>query len=203
VTDERTEAAYAAHAAAYSRDWLAQPAPSDLHALLSRHFIAGGETADVGCGNGRDAAWLAANGYPVVGYDASAELLAEARKLFPRLAFGEARLPRLDEVSRQFDNVVCETVIMHLDHADIPEAVRNLQRLMKPGGVLYLSWRVTEGADLRHADGRLYSAFDPSVVRDALGECAIRHFEDVQSLSSGKRICRIVAHKAGYSASQP
>jgi SAM-dependent methyltransferase len=196
MTDAMTEAAYAAHAAAYSRDWLEQPVPIDLYALLGRYFITGGETADIGCGNGRDAAWLAANGYPVVGYDASAQLLSEARKLFPGLAFGEARLPRLDGISRQFDNVVCETVIMHLDRADIADAVRNLQRILKPGGVLYLSWRVTEAADQRHADGRLYAAFDPVLVRNALHACAILHSADVQSVSSGRRICRIVAQKA-------
>jgi 2-polyprenyl-3-methyl-5-hydroxy-6-metoxy-1,4-benzoquinol methylase len=179
----------------HSRDWLEQAAPTDLYARFERFFRKGGETADIGCGNGRDAAWLAAHGYPVVGYDASAELLAEARRLFPGLAFAQAKLPRLAEIARQFDNVVCETVIMHLAQAEIAEAVRNLQRLLKPGGVLYLSWRVTERTDKRDADGRLYTAFDPAFVREQLTGCEVLLFEDVVSVSSGKRICRIVARK--------
>jgi 2-polyprenyl-3-methyl-5-hydroxy-6-metoxy-1,4-benzoquinol methylase len=195
MPDEQTQAAYAANAAAYSRNWLEQPEPTDLYARFERFFHKGGATADVGCGNGRDAAWLAAHGYPVVGYDASAELLAEARHLFPGLSFAQANLPRLTEIVRQFDNVVCETVIMHLAQAEITEAVRNLQRLLKPGGVLYLSWRVTEGADKRDANGRLYAAFDPGFVREQLTACEILLLEDVVSVSSGKRICRIVARR--------
>jgi SAM-dependent methyltransferase len=196
MSDDRTVDAYAANAAAYSRDWLDQPAPDDLYALLDQYFIKGGETADIGCGNGRDAAWLADHGYKVTGFDNSPELLAEARRLFPAIAFAQAVLPRLDEIAGQFDNVVCETVIMHLDRAEVPQAVRSLIRILRPDGVLYLSWRVTEGADQRHADGRLYAAFTPDLVSGELADCAILHAEDVQSLSSGKRICRIVARKA-------
>jgi SAM-dependent methyltransferase len=200
MSDEETVRAYAVNTAAYSRDWLDQPAPTDLYALLDSYLVKGGATADIGCGNGRDAAWLAGRGYRVTGYDNSPELLAEARRLFPAVAFAPATLPGLDEIAGPFDNVVCETVIMHLDRAEVPHAVRSLARILRPGGVLYLSWRVTEGADQRHADGRLYAAFVPDLVRDALAGCAILHFADVESLSSGKRICRIVARKADVSA---
>jgi 2-polyprenyl-3-methyl-5-hydroxy-6-metoxy-1,4-benzoquinol methylase len=196
MPDEQTQAAYAMNAAAYSRDWLEQPAPTDLYARFERFFLKGGETADVGCGNGRNAAWLASHGYPVVGYDASAELLAEARRLFPGLSFAQAKLPRLAEITRQFDNVVCETVIMHLAQAEIAEAVCNLRRLLKPGGVIYLSWRVTESADERDADGRLYAAVDPAFVREQMTGYEVLLFEDILSVSSGKRICRIIARNA-------
>ena len=54
-----------------------------------------------------------------------------------------------------FDNVLCETVIMHLDHKQIAASVRRLLDIVKPSGILYLSWRVTEGADQRDAQGRL------------------------------------------------
>jgi SAM-dependent methyltransferase len=195
MIDAKTAEAYAANAAAYSRDWLAQPAPTDMYALLERYFVKQGETADIGCGNGRDAAWLAAHGFAVTGYDGSPELLAQARALFPAIAFRLATLPGLSEITESYDNVLCETVIMHLPAPTIPEAIGNLLRIMRPGAVLYLSWRVTDGPDQRHGDGRLYAAFAPDLVRRQLADCAILHFEDVQSVSSGKRICRIIARK--------
>jgi len=195
MIDERTRQAYAANAAAYGKNWLDQPPPTDLYALLDRHFVKPGATADIGCGNGRDAAWLAANGYDVTGFDGSPELLARARTLFPGIRFRLAVLPQLREVEGCYDNVLCETVIMHLPVADIAPAVQNLRRVVTRGGVLYLSWRVTEGADQRHADGRLYSAFDPDLVRRELADCTILHFADTLSLSSEKRICRIIARK--------
>jgi hypothetical protein len=61
--------------------------------------------------------------------------------------------------------------------------------------VLYLSWRVTGGQDERQPDGRLYAAFEPARVLDALIDCAILLIEDVTSESSGKRICRVIASK--------
>jgi SAM-dependent methyltransferase len=193
--DAATLDAYAKGASGYSADWRAQPAPDDLYALLTQHFRKGGATADIGCGDGRDAAWLDAHGYPAAGYDATPSLLAEARRLHPGIPFHAAALPELAEITATFDNIVCETVIMHLPVAQIPIAVRSLTRILKAAGTLYLSWRVTEGADLRDAGGRLYSAFPARLVTDALQDCRILHFDDVTSASSGRRICRVVARK--------
>lgn len=194
-SDPATLSAYSHDAARYSQEWLDQPPPGDLYALLETHLIPQGKTAEIGCGNGRDAAWLAAQGYEVSGFDASVGMLAEARRLHPQIAFREAALPTLEEIDETFDNVVCETVIMHLPAEAIPLAVDRLRRLLRRNGVLYLSWRVTEGEDQRQADGRLYSAFEPKLVTDALVDCAILLFEDVTSESSGKRICRVIASK--------
>jgi SAM-dependent methyltransferase len=195
MSDDATLDAYARNAAGYSADWRDQPAPTDLYDLFAAHFRPGGTTADIGSGSGRDAAWLTAHGYPTIGFDASPALLAEARRRHPEIPFEEACLPGLAEISTTFDNVVCETVIMHLPAAQIPIAVDNLRRILKPGGTLYLSWRVTEGADLRDTAGRLYSAFDAELVTARLQDCEMPHFADTVSLSSGKRICRLVARK--------
>jgi SAM-dependent methyltransferase len=193
--DTATLDAYSRDAARYSQEWLDQPPPNDLYALFETYLVPQGQTAEIGCGNGRDAAWLATQGYDVTGFDAAEGLLAEARRLHPHITFGEASLPSLEAIVETFDNVVCETVIMHLPLETIPLAVDNLRRILRRNGVLYLSWRVTEGADQRQPDGRLYTAFDPKLVMDALVDCAILLFEDVRSESSGKRICRVIASK--------
>jgi len=193
--DSATLDAYTRDAARYSQEWLDQPPPNDLYTLLETHLVPQGKTAEIGCGNGRDAAWLAAHDYRVTGFDASAGLLAEARHLYPEMVFREATLPSLAEIDETFDNVVCETVIMHLPTEAIALAVDNLRRILRRNGVLYLSWRVTEGQDERQPDGRLYAAFEPARVLDALIDCAILLIEDVTSESSGKRICRVIASK--------
>lgn len=195
MTDLQTEAAYEANAVRYNEDWRNQPPPDDMYALMLRHFVPGGRTIDVGCGNGRDAAWLAQQGFDVVGYDSSPALIELARQSFPSVTFHVGHLPELEGVTTQFDNVVCETVLMHLPANEVPQAAARLWALVRPGGVLYVSWRVTEGDDLRHADGRLYSAFSPDVVRAALHGGVALHEEDVTSASSGKRVCRLVVRR--------
>ena len=194
--DRDTLAAYDNDAAAYAKDWHEQPAPVDLQDIVARFFIKGGSTADIGCGSGREVAWLNANGYPATGYDASDGLLAEARSRYPQLKFAHAELPELKGVeSGAFDNVLCETVIMHLDRAQIAPSVRRMLDIVKSGGVFYLSWRVTEEADQRDQHGRLYAAFDAALVRSELSAAATLLDEEVISTSSGKKLHRIVVKK--------
>ena len=195
--DAPTLAAYDADAAAYAADWLAQDAPEDMYALLRRYF-APGPTADIGCGAGRDTAWLAANGFDARGFDASPGLLAQARAAHPALRFDLAVLPELAGVERgAFQNVLCETVIMHLAPARVGAAVRALLALLRPGGTLSLSWRVADADSTRDPAGRLYAAFDKRVVTDELApRDTILHDEERVSVSSGKRVQRLVVRRA-------
>ena len=194
--DRLTRAAYDTDAAAFARDWHEQPAPVDLQEIVARFFIRGGATADIGCGSGREVAWLNANGFPAVGFDASEGLLAEARTRYPKLNFAWAELPALRGIAANtYDNVLCETVIMHLDRGRIASSVSRLLDIVKPGGVLYLSWRVTEDADQRDKHQRLYAAFDAELVRVELAMATSLLDEEVVSASSGKKIHRIVVRK--------
>ena len=196
--DPQTIAAYDKDAAAFAKDWHEQPPPTDLHDIVRRFFTPGGLTADIGCGSGREVAWLNANGFPTKGYDASGGLLAEARRRYPQFEFIHADLPELSGLAANvYDNVLCETVIMHLDRAQIALAVRRMIEIVKPGGIFYLSWRVAEGEDLRDQHARLYAAFAPSLVLSELAVAKTLLDEEVVSASSGKTIHRVVVRKAG------
>ena len=196
MVDRPTLDAYDTHAAQFAQDWLDQAAPDDMYALLEQYFTPG-PPADVGCGVGRDAAWLASQGYDVRGYDASAALLAEARASHPSLTFELAALPALDGVpSGAFRNVLCETVVMHLEHADAAAAVARLATLLMPGGTLYLSWRVAGNGALRDDRGRLYTPLDAARMRAALGAgMDVLDEHEVVSASSGKRVHRLIARR--------
>jgi SAM-dependent methyltransferase len=193
--DEATLAAYDRGAISFAEDWSTQPAPTDMYESL-RRFFTPGPTADIGCGAGRDTAWLDAHGFPATGYDASEGLLLEARRRYPHLTFEKALLPALGGVEdNRFRNILCETVIMHLPAGAIHEAVGRLISILKPGGTLYLSWRLAAADAARDAQGRRYTAFDPELVKNALGRADILMNEQPISASSGKPIRRIVARK--------
>jgi 2-polyprenyl-3-methyl-5-hydroxy-6-metoxy-1,4-benzoquinol methylase len=194
--DRQTLAAYDQDAAAFAKDWHDQPAPVDLQEVVERFFVRGGNSADIGCGSGREVAWLNANGFSAVGFDASEGLLAEARRRYPGLKFSRTELPDLRGIGT-FDNVLCETVIMHLERKQIAAAVRRLLDVVKPSGILYLSWRVTENADLRDTQGRLYAAFDAPMVLAELKGATVLLDEEVVSASSGKKVHRLVVKKPG------
>lgn len=194
--DSETLDAYNKQAGSYAREWLEQDAPSDMYELLTRYFTPG-LTADIGCGAGRDTAWLAENGFAASGFDASQGLLDEARAAYPSLTFQQVTLPELDGLERGvYQNVLCETVVMHLEPARISEAMASLIALLRPGGTLYVSWRVTEHESLRDKAGRLYSSFDRQlVILPATEQCDVLFEQDVISASSGKRIERLVVRK--------
>jgi len=194
--DRKTLAAYDQDAAAFAKDWHDQPAPRDLQEIVERFFVRGGTSADIGCGSGREVGWLNANGFSAAGFDASDGLLKEACQRYPGHKFKHAELPELRGVGT-FDNVLCETVIMHLDRKQIAASVRRLLDVVKPSGILYLSWRVTEDADLRDAQGRLYCAFDAALVLTELKDTTVLLDEEVLSESSAKKIHRLVVKKPG------
>ena len=191
--DKKTQKAYSVNALEYSRGWLAQPQPQDVYSLLKKFFIPDGITADIGCGNGRDSNWMSLNGFNVTGYDSNQDLLKLASQLYSHIRFEQAFLPSLKQIKEQFDNVFCETVIMHLPRSELVEGVQGLKSILKDKGSLYLSWRVTEGEDMRHKDGRLYSSFESSLILDQFPKSSVLHFEDKISESSGKRVCRLIS----------
>ncbi len=195
MPDRETLAAYDKAPGDFADDWDSQPIAEDLQTIVRNHFKPG-SVADIGSGSGRDAAWLAANGFAVTGYDASHGLLAEARRRHPAIEFHYAALPPLDGIAdAAFDNVLCETVIMHLPQDEIVPAVRRMLEILKPGGVLYLSWRTDAKTDWRDPRGRRYAGFDPQIVRDALAPHEILAENEVISASSGNPIHVIVARK--------
>ena len=122
-------------------------------------------------------------------------MLGEARRRHPGHDFFLGALPDLNGIAANtFDNVLCETVLMHLPRAMIAPATQRLADIVKPGGVLYLSWRVFD-ADTRDGKGRLYTVFDNEIVRRELRAMTLLLDEEAASASSGNVIHRIVARK--------
>ena len=190
--DKTTLAVYDSDAPAFVQRWLAEEEPADVYALF-RQFFRPGLTADIGSGSGRDAAWLTANGFPTIGYDLSEGLLAQARAHFPHIEFKKAALPALSGIpARHFDNVVCETVLMHLPREEIAPAVARMLEILKPGGVIYMSFRITENADHREKDGRLFTAYVGEQVRGALAGQAIL-FDGTVERRPGVMLQRLIA----------
>ena len=136
--------AYDAIAPAYAERNAAMPAVLvDLgHRVLG---LAGSRPRilDVGCGAGRDAAWLERRGARVTGIDLSQGMLAEARA---RVRGDLARMDmrRLAFPDRCFDAAWCMASLLHLPKADAPEALSEVRRVLRPGGVLALG--LQEGA---------------------------------------------------------
>jgi trans-aconitate methyltransferase len=102
---------------------------SDLVELLGPQ--PGESILDIGCGTGHLTGKLAQAGAAVVGIDRSPEMVAEARRNYPSLAFEVADARELTYADR-FDAVFSNAVLHWISEAGA--VVRGVARALKPGG---------------------------------------------------------------------
>lgn len=101
---------------------------------------------DIGSGTGRDAAAFAALGHAVVAVEPTDELRLQAPILHPspRIEWLDDSLPDLNCLAGRgdsFDVVMMTAVWMHLDQWQRRQAIPNVARMVRPGGVMVLTLR--------------------------------------------------------------
>lgn len=84
-----------------------------LHAFVELVGTAARPVADLGCGPGRVAAFLARRGVAAVGLDLSPGMVAAGRKAHDDLPLGAADLRRLPLPDRSLDGAVCWYSVIH------------------------------------------------------------------------------------------
>jgi len=101
----------------------------------------GTSVADVGCGTGRLAPYLAARGLSPRGVDLSPEMIRVARRDHPGFAFDVADLRSLPFEDASVAGVICWYSLMFLAPPDRPAAFSELARAVKPGGYLVTAFK--------------------------------------------------------------
>jgi ubiquinone/menaquinone biosynthesis C-methylase UbiE len=105
---------------------------------------AGARVLDLGCGTGvPTAGMLAESGLEVVGIDVSTEMLALARRNVPTGRFVAMDLMELDGSLGEFDAVCAFFSLLMLRRGDIPQVLRRLRSVLRPGG--YVAVGMVEG----------------------------------------------------------
>ena len=117
--------------------------------LIKRHTVV--RVADVGCGPGRAAAFMAERGLDVVGVDVSQAMLAIARSAHPHISFQEGQLDALPFETGALAGAVCWYSIIYTPSERLPAAFAELARVLMPGGYLLLAFQA-EDEPLHRAD---------------------------------------------------
>lgn len=140
--------------------------PERLYQLVLKFFVPRGRSLDIGCGSGRDTAWLAENGFSVMGIDASRGMLEQARQRHPELIFRKIELPELSGIEDgYYSNVLCSAVLMHIEQDFLKIASENILRILRKDGILLLSFRGTKEASNRE-NGKLYETITKKMAID-------------------------------------
>ena len=105
------------------------------------------DAIDLGCGSGRDAFWLADQGFQVVGVDASIEMLRHAWDKKTNLSYTtyiEDQLPALARVKQRgegYNFFLMSAVWMHLNSAERKKMIKTMNELAREGATAYISLR--------------------------------------------------------------
>ncbi len=123
--------------------------PADVHAAWFADHLPKkpGFACDIGAGSGRDANWLASNGWDVIAVEPSKEMaeLAQANS-HPAVTWLDDSLPGLEKLralGHHFDLILVSAVWMHLPPGSgvRERAFRVIAELLNPSGVLVISLR--------------------------------------------------------------
>lgn len=111
-----------------------------LQQVLGADVAAGGRFLDVGAGTGATGAWLADHGDLVASdfMPLALQLNRERHAASQRLDLVAADATKLPFADGSFDLCLCVTVLCHQSIADPGDAVRELARVVRPGGVVCL-----------------------------------------------------------------
>jgi len=121
----------------------AESVHSDWKAFLQKSKA--GTALDVGAGSGRDANWLAEQGWKVVAVEPADNLRTLAQSnAHNSVTWCNARLPELNALPHEpttYDLILLSAVWMHLPEAERPPALKRLAELLSENGTLYISLR--------------------------------------------------------------
>jgi ubiquinone/menaquinone biosynthesis C-methylase UbiE len=101
--------------------------------------------ADVGCGDGRDAGHLIAGGARVLLVDLSRGMLAEAARRVPEGIHLNMDVRGLALLDGYLDGLWASGILYHLPKRDLPAAMTEIHRVIKPGGVFSFNFKTGEG----------------------------------------------------------
>ncbi len=108
--------------------------------------------ADVGCGPGRVAAFLAGHDIDVVGIDVSPAMLALARNAHPGIQFEEGVLTALPIADQSLAGAVYWYSIIYTPPEHLDDVCTELARVLAPRGHLLVAFQAGNGEGVHRAD---------------------------------------------------
>lgn len=117
---------------------------------------------DAGCGSGRDTKYFIEQGYEIVAFDASSEVVKFATKFTGQevlqLKFKEI------EFENEFDAVWACASLLHVERSSIDSVLTKYANALVLGGILYVSLKLGDGDAI--IDGRHFTFFSEDQLAD-------------------------------------
>lgn len=170
------------------------------------HFLKKGDRVlDVACGPGNITNFFARRGVKIEGVDLSSGMLAIARKNHPKIKFRKMDMRKLNYADKSFDALLCSYALYHLTKKQALTALKEFNRVLKPGGTLMLI--VQEGS----GEGMVADTLKPGtkIFINRMSEAELKRlfkkigFEFVKSLKRKPMKGEFPYNKLGVIARKP
>ena len=161
-----TTDAYDATAAAFADRWFGLRLTQDMARFAAR-LAPGARVLDVGCGPGRDTAWLAEQGFEALGVDLSYGMLQEGLDRGVPTPLIQADMARLPFRKGSFRGLWVCASLLHIPKAQAGDVLRELERIVHPGHI-YVAVKDGEGeawVEEREGKRRFFSYYHPAELQ--------------------------------------
>jgi SAM-dependent methyltransferase len=133
-----------------------------------------GIICDMGCGPGQVARYLYDHGAQACGVDLSTAMVERARSLNPDIPFRQGDMLALNDIAdNSYGGIAAFYSIIHVPRPAVKQALAELKRALRPGGILLLTFHI--GQEVVHRDewwGKEVSLdfifFEPEEMKGAL-----------------------------------
>jgi SAM-dependent methyltransferase len=153
-TKAATQAGYDAVAEEYAERFFdelaAKPLDRALLDCLAEMTRGLGAIADIGCGPGQIARYLADHGAQAMGIDLSPEMVKLAQRLSPDIPFRQGDMLALDLGANSLGGIAAFYSVIHAPPESIPQVMREFYRVLRLGGLALLAFHI--GDEVRHLD---------------------------------------------------
>jgi SAM-dependent methyltransferase len=149
-----TQAGYDAVAEEYGARFFdelaAKPLDRALLDCLNELTRGVGAIADIGCGPGQIARYLADHGAQAMGIDLSPEMVRLAQRLSPDIPFRQGDMLALDLGANSLGGIAAFYSVIHAPPEQIPQVMREFYRVLRLGGLTLLAFHI--GDEVVHRD---------------------------------------------------
>jgi len=149
-----TQAGYDAVAEEYAERFFDELAAKPLDRALLDCLVeltrGVGVIADIGCGPGQIARYLADHGAQAMGIDLSPEMVRLAQRLSPEIPFRVGDMLGLDLEDNSLGGIAAFYSVIHAPPEQMPQVMREFHRVLRHGGLALLAFHI--GDEVVHRD---------------------------------------------------
>lgn len=170
---------------------------SEQYCFFLKYLSPGCKILDLGCGSGRDSAYFSSLGFEVTAVDGSDELCKRVKENYGI----NALCIKFEDMSfsAEFDAIWACASLLHVKKADMPNVMDKVFDALKPGGILYASFKY--GRDERVSNGRFFNDYTEDDLGSLLtpeNQLTLLEYwitEDVRPERSDERWLNFIAKK--------